>query len=45
MENGPLLEANANLHLIGERMRLLARQPVLFSLDHGLEINIDFDTL
>jgi len=25
MENGPLLEANANLRLIGERMRLLAR--------------------
>ena len=45
MEYGSLLEAYAYLHLIGERMRLLARQPILFSLDHGLEINIDLDTL
>ena len=45
MEYWSLLEANANLHLIGERVRLLARQPILLSLDHGLEINIDLDTL
>lgn len=45
MEYWTLLEANANLHLIGERVRLLSRQPIFFSLDHGLEINIDLDTL
>ena len=45
MEYWTLLEANANLHLIGERVRLLSRQPIFFSLDHRLEINIDLDSL
>ena len=45
MEDRPLLKADANFHLICEGMSLLTGQPILLSLDHGLEINIDFYTL
>ncbi len=44
MENRSLLEANADFHLIGERMLLALWDPPLLLFDHGLEVHVDLNT-
>ena len=45
LEDRPLLEAHTDLHLVRKRVLLLPRQPLLLVLDHGLEVDIDLDSL
>ena len=45
LENGPLLEADRNLHLISQRVHLSRWQLGALRLDHMLEVHVDLDTL
>jgi hypothetical protein len=45
MEDWPLLEADADLHLVGEGVQLLPWESFLLVLDHGLEVDVNLDAL
>lgn len=45
VEDGPLLEAHTDFHLVSKSMLPLARQLLLFMLHHCLEVDVNLDSL